>query len=90
MIDNVVSDQNIQWLHKFFVTEEKFFIASTKKILLLAFHTAKAFYTINHNAILRQLDNFSSDRKFFKLFADYLSNRTNYVSVGKRFHKKYQ
>ena len=42
---------------------------------------AKAFDTINHNAILLKLTHFGFDNQFLKFFADYLSNRTQCVFV---------
>ena len=42
---------------------------------------AKAFDTINHNAILLTLMHFGFDSQFLNFFADYLSNRTQCVYV---------
>ena len=42
---------------------------------------AKAFDTINHNAILLKLMHFGLDNQILKFFADYLSNRMQCVFV---------
>ena len=42
---------------------------------------AKAFDTINHNAILFKLMHFGFDKQILKFFVDYLSNRTQCIYV---------
>ena len=54
---------------------------SKESALSIYLDIAKAFDTIKHNAILLKLLHFGFDNQFLKFFADYLSNRTQCVSV---------
>ena len=52
-----------------------------ESVLSIYLDIAKAFNTINHNAILLKLMHFGFDNQFLKCFADYLTNRTQCVFV---------
>ena len=57
------------------------YLNAKESALSIYLDIAKAFETINHNALLLKLIRFGFVNQFLKLFADYLLNRTQCVYV---------